>query len=210
MTVGRLTAAAAFAIASLIASMAGASPVTYQFSGTFPQPVFGSTQFSGTFTYDTNLPPYPGAAQDATHAYYAGADGTPIAMTLNLGTSGTNPLGTPTNSELVVTHSPSYDELNLDMTYRSSTGQTSYATVGLLNNNGVANGPFTSLAPPSSLGVGDFNMGTQLILNGTGGTSPTAVGTITSLSATTVPEPAALVVFAGLAAGLALRRRATR
>src|SRR5262249_30518466 len=154
-----VSAAVVFSVAE-----AGASPVSYDFSGTFPQAVFGSTQFSGTFTYDTNLPPYPGAAWTPTIHYYAGADGTPINTSLSLRSDGTNPLGMPVNSELVVTHSPSYDELNLDMTYRSSAGRTYYATIGMLNHNGLANGPFTSLDPPSSLNLSNFNIGNQLIL----------------------------------------------
>jgi hypothetical protein len=204
MKLGRLIGAAVFALVVFAVAQADASPVNYAFAGTFPQPVFGSTQFSGTFTYDTNLPPYPGAAWTATIHYYAGADGTPINMSLNLGTDGTNPLGTPVNSELVVTHSPSYDELNLDLTYRSATGQTTFATIGMLNNNGLNNGPFTSLDPPSSLKLSEFNMGNQLILRTYDGSLGTVVGTITSLTAV-VPEPATLAIFAFLAAGVACR-----
>jgi hypothetical protein len=208
MTVGRRVGIAVCALLGVVAREAGASPVTYQFNGRFSQAEFGSTQFSGTFTYDTNLPLYPGAAQDATHHYYAGADGTPVAMTLNLGSPGNNPLGTPTNSELVVTHSPAYDELNLDVSYRSTTGnQTNTATIGLLNNNGLAPGPFTSLDPPPSLSLSGFNLGNQLILFLPDGTTGTVVGTITSLSPlTSVPEPASALVFGAIVAGLVSRR----
>jgi hypothetical protein len=206
MTVGRMILIGA-AFLGLASTEVSASPVSYDFRGTFPQQVFGSTQFSGTFTYDTNLPFYPDAHQDATHAYYAGADGTPIAMTLNLGSSQTNPLGSPIQSELVITHSSANDELNLDVTYQSSGSQPNFATIGMLNNNTLNSGPFTSVNPPSTLSLSNFNFGNQLILRTPDGTK---VGTITSLTPTTVPEPATLGIFGVLAVGFVYRGRIVR
>jgi hypothetical protein len=208
MTAGRTIAAAVFALASLVAARVEGSPVTYDFAGTFAQPVFGSNQFTGTITYDTSLPTYPGTSGDASHAYYASGSGTPIAMTLNLGTSGTNPLGTPTNSELAIFHTTGDDSLNLDVTYRNpTTGQYNFATFGMLNDNTTSAGPFTSLNPPASLSLGQFNLGSQLIINASNGSAPMYIGTVTALlSPSTVPEPASAAVFAALAAGLAFRR----
>jgi hypothetical protein len=42
------------------ASPALATPITYTFSGTLDQAYNGSNQFSGSFTYDTDLPLYQG------------------------------------------------------------------------------------------------------------------------------------------------------
>ena len=52
------------------ATAAHASPISYDFSGTFSAPVNGSTNFSGTFSYDPNLALNPNATQSATTAYY--------------------------------------------------------------------------------------------------------------------------------------------
>ena len=42
----------------LATAPANAAPIGYAFSGTLSQPYNGSTQFSGTFYYDTNLLPF--------------------------------------------------------------------------------------------------------------------------------------------------------
>jgi hypothetical protein len=203
---------AVYALAGLLtAAAADASPVMYQFSGTFAQPVDGSTQFSGTFGYDTNLPIYPGTSLDGSHAYYGSGTDTPITMTLNLGTSGTNPLGTmlPSANEVAITHNASNDGFNLNAAFQPATGPWNYATIGMVNDNTTQPGPFTSLNPPSTLSLSSFNLGTQLIINPSGIGSAPAIGTITSLSVvspSTVPEPTTAVIFLAIGAGLMGRR----
>jgi hypothetical protein len=218
MRIYRLLGAALVVL--LTTPTAKASPVSYDFSGTFAQPVDGQTQFSGTFTYDTSLPLYPGANQSATTHYYAGAptdpNGTPIGISLRLGNDPTNVLGDPIGgtryTELIVTHSAAADEINVDAYFPTPPfthvdGGWFRVTIGALNDNTQGPGPLTSLSPPAALNLGSFNNGIQFIFN-SGGNGPVDVGTITSLTPTAaVPEPTTLAAFTILAAGLAAHHR---
>ena len=60
------------ALLATCVTSANASPITYSFSGTLSQPFNGSSLFSGTFTYDTDLPTYPGINPSPGWAYYSG------------------------------------------------------------------------------------------------------------------------------------------
>jgi len=66
-----------------------ASPISYEFSGTLSQPFNGTTQFSGSFTYNTSLPAYPGIVPSPGWSYYSGVPTDPtapvVSLTFNLG-----------------------------------------------------------------------------------------------------------------------------
>ena len=213
----RTSCAIAFLILQALLSTANASPISYDFSGNFSAPLDGSTQFSGRFTYDSNLPLYPNANQSPTIAYYgspAPGAGTPISITFTSGGLSSSDLGTITNSELAVRHDASYDELTVYATYTKPTGQSLELTIGLLNFNNQSPGPFTSVAPPAIFSAASFNAGPQFIYNtfayGNGGP---VVGTITSLYPTgttppppNIPEPTTLSIFLVASGGLILRK----
>jgi hypothetical protein len=193
-----------------------ASPLTYEFSGTLNQPYNGSTQFSGTFTYNTSLPPYPGIQPSPGWAYYSGVptDPSSSAVSLNfaIGNLSSSSLGNVASDEVIVTHSTASDAFYISEAFHSGGTQNLAAEFGIINNNLLQRGPFNSLSPPSSLNVANFSMGAGFSLVGTmaNGQWVNIDGTITSLEPinfTAAPEPASFVVFAMLGLGYLGSRR---
>jgi hypothetical protein len=199
-------------------SPARATPITYAFSGTLKQPYNGSSQFSGTFTYDTDLPlnpmvqPYPG------WSYYAGTPANvsepPLSLTFNLGNTPSSSFGTMQNIEMIATHTQGgYDGFYIEGQLLSNSGsggqQSVFADIGMVNDNSIQSGPFTSTTPPLSLNLASFSMGAQLVvtISPSNGQGAEDVGTITSLVETSAPEPASLLVFGILGVGLWHRHR---
>jgi hypothetical protein len=197
-------------------SAAKASPVSYTFSGTLAQPFNGSTQFSGTLSFDTNLPPHSGIQPSPGWSYYSGipADGSssPVFLTFNLGNTPSSSFGNVVNSEVIVAHTPTSDGFFVYQQYPFAGTQNLSAEFGMSNNNLTQPGPFNASTPPGSLNLADFNVGANLTLWGetADGQQVQAVGTIASLippRMPPVPEPAPFVLFAVLGAGLIARRR---
>jgi hypothetical protein len=201
-------------------SSASASPVGYAFSGALDQPYGGSSTFSGTFTYDTDLPPYPGITPFPGWSYYSGVPADPtepvLSLTFNVGNLVSSSLGTIAQDELIVSHTQGGDAFYINETFGYANGQNLMANIGMVNNNLVYRGPFTSTDPPSSLNLASFSKGAQLILQGTlaGGQDVNVIGTITSLTPLTsgggpesIPEPASVIVFLALCAGFVVHRR---
>jgi hypothetical protein len=202
-------------------SSANAAPVIYAFSGTLNQPYNGSSQFSGTFTYDTDLPPYPGITPLPGWSYYSGVPVDPtepvLSLTFKLGNTPSSSFGNTLSNDLVVTHTQTNDGFYINETFSNTGGPYLMANIGMLNNNLVQRGPFNSTDPPIGLNLANFNMGAQLNLIGTpiGGQYETVSGTITSLAPLIggggpppVPEPASVLVFLALGAGFAVHLRA--
>lgn len=199
-------------------SPAWATPITYAFSGTLDQPYDGSSQFSGRFTYDTDLPLNPMVLPYADWSYYSGtpanASEPPLSLTFNLGNTPSSSFGTMQNIEMIVTHTQGdYDGFYIEGQLLSNSGsggqQSVFANIGMLNDNSVQSGPFASTAPPLSLNLASFSMGAQLDVTISPGNGQGAayVGTITSLVETSAPEPTSLLVFGILGAGLWRRHR---
>ena len=147
------------------------------------------------------MPLYPNANQTATTIYYGdsstGQPGSLIGLRLNPSNPPALTSGAILNDELVVTHNPANDELNLDVEFKTA-GQPLWLTLGLLRDNQKGGPVFNSLDPPASLSLTQFNMGAQLIVNSFG-TEPGGpiVGTVTSLtSAANTPEPSTLLMAA--------------
>ncbi len=87
---------------------AQASPVGYAFSGTLFQPFNGSSQFTGTFTYATDLPLYPGVTPTPGWSYYSGVPINPTepvtSLTFNVGGLSSTSFGSLASDEVIVTH----------------------------------------------------------------------------------------------------------
>jgi len=183
-------------------SPAQASPISYAFSGTLSQPYGGSNQFSGTFTYDTDLPPYPGIQGSPGWSYYWGvpSDPTepPVSLTFTLGNTPSSSFGNIVNEELVVAHTQSSDGFFIQEKFSYAGGQNLSAEIGMSNNNLLQRAPFNSSNPPSSLNLANFDIGSNLTFWGktADGQQVNVVGTVTSLVAVSaVPEPTSLLVF---------------
>lgn len=196
-----------------------ASPISYAFSGTLAQPFNGSSQFSGTFTYDTDLPPYPGITGTPGWSYYSGVPADPsepvLSLTFNLGSTPSSSFGPIESDELIVAHTSGSDGFFIQESFSYAGGQNLWAEFGMSSNNLVSCVPFTSSNPPTSLNLADFS-GANLVVQGTtsDGQQLNVVGTVTSLvplgdSQMPVPEPASFLVFAVMGAGVLcyLRRR---
>jgi hypothetical protein len=196
-----------------------ASPISYAFSGTLAQPFNGSSQFSGTFTYDTDLPPYPGITGTPGWSYYSGVPADPsepvLSLTFTLGNTPSSSFGQIEMDSLVVEHTSGGDGFFIQETFSYAGGQNLWAEFGMSSNNLVSPAPFTSSNPPTSLNLADFS-GANLVVQGTtsGGQQLDVVGTVTSLvplggNQMPVPEPGSFLVFVVMGAGLwgYLRRR---
>jgi PEP-CTERM motif len=202
----------------LAVSTADASPVSYAFTGTFQQPFDGSTQFSGTLVYNTNLPAYPGIQPSPGWSYYSGVPTDPSApvssLTFQIGNTSSSSFGSLNNLEVIVAHTQGSDGFFLQEQFLGPSGSFLTAELGMANDNRVQGGPFASSALPASLNLSDFSIGADLTLNGqdASGQGFNVVGTITSLTPIgQVPEPSTGLVFAVLGAGLVgLHRAAMR
>lgn len=219
-----------FILTALI-SVARAEPLTYQFGGTLTQPFEGSSQFSGTFTYDTSSPLF-GTQSDPTVATYSGALGTPMSATFTLGGLSSTSLGTPEGATLAVFHRPTEDAFIIEFRYPEPADAGPFPAVpqvaiGFRNNNVVGINPLNSTSIPSMLNLSAFNDGGQInyqqpidhaqMVN-------LVSGTITSLQlvsgnptpdpgpgpVNSVPKPTSLCLFGALGLGECLRRACRR
>jgi hypothetical protein len=193
-----------------VAAPAPATPISFNFSGTSSASGGSPTQFSGTFSYDSDVPLFSAAQQSSTIAYYADAAGN-YGKLINLNFSASNglsssSLGTLISDLLVVRHDSSTDKVDVEFTYLNSSGVTSMVNIGLYNDNTKTPGPLTSLAPPTSLSLSNFNMGAQLdVYSYSGNSSQPWSGTINSLQM--VPEPTTLAFLVLTCVCFAARKR---
>jgi hypothetical protein len=198
----------------LAASSVQASPITYAFSGTLREPYNGSTRFSGTLVYNTELPLYPCIDPFPGWSYYSGvpddASAPVSSLTFQLGDTPSSSFGKVSNLEMIVNHNPTSDAFFLYERFSGPGGQNLSAELGLGNDNLIQRGPFTSLDPPSQLSLSDFSNGGNLTLFGqtADGHDVNVVGDITSLTPTgEVPEPSTALIFAVLGTAIAGVRR---
>ncbi len=72
------------------------------------QPFNGSSQFTGTFTYATDLPLYPGVTPTPGWSYYSGVPINPTepvtSLTFNVGGLSSTSFGSLASDEVIVTH----------------------------------------------------------------------------------------------------------
>jgi hypothetical protein len=194
------------------ASPALASPITYSFSGTLDQPYNGSTQFSGTVTYDTDLPQNPQVQPYPGWSYYLGtppvSSEPPASLTFNLGGTSSSSWGPVSNVEVIVAHTQGNDSFNFFEQFSPANGLPVWANFGISNDNLVKSAPFTSTSLPGSLNLPDFSNGAGLSFGILPASGPEQIytGTITSMVAT--PEPASVLIFGMLGVGLWASRRA--
>lgn len=198
-------------ILAIGASAEGAT-VSYDFSGTFATPVDGSTQFHGTFRYDTSMTsavenplPNTGFYKDLP----TNPAGTFIDMSFSVGDASSSSIGPIVDDNLSISPTASYDLINLSVAFNHK-NRTIWQIIAFENDNTINPGPLTSGLPPTELLLSSFNKGGKFLYqpfdNPTG---PYVVGTITSLTAT-VPEPSTVAVLLTGICGGALRSRMGR
>ncbi len=201
------------------AATADAAPITYVFSGTLSQPFDGSTQFSGTFTYNTNLPQYPGIQASTGSSYYSGlssgSNSPSVTLNFAIGNLSSTSFGSVVNDQVVVSHTQSTDAFSIYEQFNFTGGQNIGAEFSLVNNNLVQPSPFSSQNPPTTLNLASFSLGGILTVWGTtaGGQPLDVMATVTSLEPlgfTAAPEPASFAVFAILGLGYLGMSRAGR
>jgi hypothetical protein len=215
-----------------IASSASASPVMYAFSGTLSQPFNGTTQFSGTFAYDTSTPQSwsttPGVG--VYSSLVTGASDPPATLTFNIGNMTATSIGSVSSTVVTVVHSQASDSFTIDLNSNNGNDQSGpnypgedsliVEQIQFSNNNLTSPGPFSSTGLPSTLNLTNFNNpGPQFSIDGwlANGQYVEVFGQITSLtplggtgggpSSLPVPEPSSVLVFLALGAALVVSRR---
>lgn len=131
---------AAFASLAFGSASVQASPISYGFSGTLAQPFDGATTFSGSFTYDTDLPIYPGLGGGYPGwSYYSGVPADPsepvLSLTFNVGNLSSASLLPVEMDDLVVSHTQLSDSFDIQETLSYAKGQNLTATFGMSSNN---------------------------------------------------------------------------
>ena len=172
-----------------------ASPVSYDFTGTLSQPLYGATTFTGTLTYDTDL---PAESQSPNYNIYSGVplnSSEPVlSLNFTIGGVSSSAYGDVVNDNLSVSHAtsvtpptPSTDQFEIWEQFNNAMS----AELILSNNNLVSRSPFTSVQPPASLNLSSFNLGGTLGISGYyNGQLVDELGTITSLTpVTTTSDP---------------------
>lgn len=202
------------AVACLVcgASPALASPITYSFSGTLSQPYDGSTQFSGTVTYDTDLPLNSQVQPFTGWSYYMGTPPVstepPASVAFTLGGTSSSSLGPVSNVEVIVAHTQDNDSFNVFQQFSPANGLPAWANFGISNDNLSNTPPLSSTGLPTGLNLSAFSNGAQLTFGVMNGSGPEQVFTGTISAMVAAPEPASLLVFGILGVGLWAGRRA--
>jgi hypothetical protein len=193
----------------------GASPLTYDFTGTLNQPVDGSTTFTGSFTINANPTVWSSATVNPpdfpvmSGVFESGSD---VSLTVNLGGQMINYVNTPQFPGSARFSLTTWSDLmNMSPGLPGLAGPFVEFTVG-----GVANGGnFFSMIfecpgggeQLSNLRGVSFPLNTSYVTLYDSSSNQWAAGSITSIEAVSVPEPSALVVSAILGiAGMAYRR----
>ena len=201
----RLAAALSILVLACTQQMVWASPVTFDFTGTLLQPIDGSSTFSGSFTVNPNPTVQPGTGSAAEF----GAD---VSAVLTLGGQSTNFVNTPQYPQLVqVLVNTQAGE------FWPGTGAptTEFALLGALSAGtprfaitlytpGGSN-LLTNLANLTLPAIHSDSIDVADNSGGNGGGTVESVGGLTSLTLVTAPEPATILVYLAVIAGLVAR-----
>jgi hypothetical protein len=178
-----------------------ASPITFAFNGTLLEPVNGSSTFSGLFTVNSNPNPQPGFTSVTEQ-------GTDVAATLNIGGQLINYTNTPQNTEfvdamvnaqpgLLVLNGPNVSSTEFGLFGGSSSGPNQFA---ITLYTPAVNDWLTNLA---TLTLPAIHSDSFFFADASGDSDD--YGTITSLTLVPAPEPATILVYLAILAGLGLR-----
>jgi hypothetical protein len=200
-----------FAVAISLALVAPqaieASPITYDFSGTFNQPINGSTQFSGTFTIDSN--PTILISLPSWESGGVGENGADVSLTAHIGGQTIDFVNTSQNPENAmfeaavlgtgeVTRDPAPPSVDFSLQGYSGTNDRMAFTLSFTRpGTHYELAELTSLASPSYTSSVTVNYDP-------GGQTQQVDGSLTSIELVSAPEPSMLAVFGVMAiAGMA-------
>jgi len=190
-----------------------ASPITYDFAGTFNQPVNGSNQFSGSFTIDSN-PTVP-IALPSWDSGGVGENGSDVSLTVNMGGQTVNFVNTSQNPENATFQAAvigsgmtgaSAPPVSVDFTLQGYLGTNN--PIGLSLNFSHP-GTDLQLADIGNLNSPSFTA-SVVATNPPGAPSQSVNGSLTSIEQVPAPEPSTLAVFAVMAIAAMAHRRFRR
>ncbi|MHC5540591.1 PEP-CTERM sorting domain-containing protein [Singulisphaera rosea] len=185
-----------------------ASPLTYAFTGTLQAPVNGSTQFSGSFTFDADPAVVNAPSGASTNPSQVVENGSEVSMTVDAGgqtfhfANDADPLSNVsfnaglTHNSIMDPSSTQQDEASMSASDgTNSVGLSFYSPVVDLHN--LRNLPLI-------LNTGSFFIGNLAV---GGQTFGQIEGTFSSIEPVNTPEPGSLALFAGIGiAAVAYRR----
>jgi hypothetical protein len=185
----------------------GASPLTYDFTGTLNQPVDGSTTFTGSFTINANPTVWSSATVNPpdlpvmSGVFESGSD---ISLTVNLGGQMINYVNTPQFPGSARFSLTTWSDLmNMSPGLAGLKGPLLEFTVGGGANGGNITFGMIFESPGgveqlSNLRGVSLPLNTSYVTVYDSSSQQGAAGSITSIEAVSVPEPSALVVSAML------------
>jgi len=129
----------------------GASPVTYDFTGTLNQPVDGSTTFTGSFTINAN------PTVNLVANPYVAEDGSDVSLSVNLGGHTINYVNTPQLSDSATFQLTWYSPSSVQSFFVETPGVTALPT---LEFSVQGRGNITlALLPSEWVTLGHFSVG---------------------------------------------------
>ncbi len=209
----------AFSMVMLAPMAAQAAPITYNFAGQLAQPVNGASQFSGSFTVDSNpnfipIPVVPtGTTVGPASPSSLTETSSDVSMTLHLGGQTYDFSNTPGQSGAA---------LYVVLSTQGSSGSPSddISVNGALFNGSAGGSPSFSInfhQPGTSFSTADLGkLSTSSFTTGvyfssmSGGQTQASNGALTSIEPVSAPERGSLAIFGGLAVAALItgRRRA--
>jgi len=192
----------------------GASPVTYDFTGTLNQPVDGSTTFTGSFTINANPTVNPGAS-------WVAESGSDVSLTVNLGGRMINYVNTPQFPDSATFQLAWFSASFMQAFLIGPPGVAALPELEFSVKGGGANGGNITFAMSFDKpgGVEQLSNPQDVILPLNSiyvtvedtepypASNQGSAGSITSIEAVSVPEPSALVVSAMLGIAAMVYRR---
>ncbi len=221
----RLSCALAASILLSIPSIVTAGPITYDFSGTLPWPVYGTQQFTGSFTINAN-PVVVGSGDNGFKE-----NGSDVSITLDVGGHTISFANTPQNpnvAQLIVDQiwSSTVIGASSDLVIVTGGGQTTPGSDPILTGFGLRFGNsadtlFSNLKAGqlATINMQNFDFSTAQDSSGIplgaaeanyGSAGTWVPATLTSVEAASVPEPSSVIVLAVLGIGAMVYERRHR
>jgi hypothetical protein len=196
-----------------------ANPITYDFSGTFDQPVNGTTQFSGSFTFNTDATiTYSAQHWPNIYPYMIAESGKDVALVVTIGNQTINYQNTnqyPDLAKLSVYRNPTNYPVEPSGDTIDVGGAPPYSPPGYSPGFGFSLGLphdeiFSQAGPNGAVSLPNLSAFELRAASYTDSSNVLHEGQITSIQEVSIPEPSMLAVFATLGALAIVHRRFRR